>query len=287
MEYMVYALFAFNAIVSIYYLIKMIKQGTLKRFIKVSDDTFTKSSRNEAMKKIHDLSVVPRIIVIVVLLIIFIPIFAVLIAIPTFFIWIPILVGVLKGWQLGILTFIGCSFIISVIWSTFISLKREKIHDGEAAVVREFIFLLFFIQLGVIAYFHQNMNVIHSMQFIYENITFFNNTFSILYPILFFGMIATNIYLVFHFFRIKFKKNKEWKIRRTDVMLIFVASSFIGLLFISESDSSFITDIDAFNSTKDIVKVFLTAILIPLAFGKLKYEKTSVTNEEQKEIKEE
>ena len=287
MEYIVYGLFTFNTIVSIYYLIRMAKQETWKKFIKAADDSFNNPNQKKTLDKIHDLSVVPKIIVIVILLAIVIPIFAVLVAIPTFFIWVPILFGFLYGWQMGILTFIGCSFIISIVWSTFISSKREKIHDGEAAVVREFIYLLVFIQSGIIAYFYQNMDVNHSMRFIYEHITFFNNTFSILYPIMFFGMIATNVYLIFHFFRIQFKKNKAWKIRRTDVMLIFVASGFIGLLFISESDLSFITDVDAFSSTKDIVKMFLTAILIPLAFGKLKYEKKIIPNEEQKEIKEE
>lgn len=271
MKYLIYTLFSFNMIVSIYYLIKMLKTGSLKKFIKAADASLTKSGSSESIRKIHDLSIIPKIIVIVVLLIIFIPIFVILMAILTFFIWIPIIVGLLNGWQLGILTFIGCSAVISIIWSMLISAKKDKIQDAEAAVVREFMFLLSFIQLGVISYFYQNMNVNNSMQFIYENVVYFKNTFSILYPILFFGMIATNLYLIFHLFRIKFKKNNKWKIRRTDVMLIFVASSFIGLLFISENTLSFITDVESFNDSKDIIKVFLTAILIPLAFGKLKY----------------
>lgn len=107
------------------------------------------------------------------------------------------------------------------------------------------------------------------MEFIYLNAYFFNNTFTILFPIILLSSLILNLYLYIQDLRIKFIKNSIWIVKRKDLILIFIISSFVGLLYITEIDTSFINDVEKFNKTQDILTMLLTAILIPLIFNKI------------------
>jgi hypothetical protein len=107
------------------------------------------------------------------------------------------------------------------------------------------------------------------MEFIYLNAYFFKNTFTILFPIILLSSLILNLYLYIQDLRIKFIKNSIWIVKRKDLILIFIISSFVGLLYITEIDTSFINDVEKFNKTQDILTMLLTAILIPLIFNKI------------------
>ena len=107
------------------------------------------------------------------------------------------------------------------------------------------------------------------MEFIYLNAYFFKNTFTILFPIILLSSLILNLYLYIQDIRIKFIKNSIWIVKRKDLILIFIISSFVGLLYITEIDTSFINDVKKFNKTQDILTMLLTAILIPLIFNKI------------------
>jgi hypothetical protein len=250
-------------------------------FIRVRN-IYIKDIGYDSFEKIKKLSLLPKIISIIILSLILLLFLAIVISISGFFIWIPLVIGLISDWKLGVLTFIGCSMPISFLWSFLLSKHRRKIKNSEEAVIREYIFLSTLMQLGIIVYFSKNMSIDSSMQFIYHNVPIFTNTITLLYPIFLYGILISNLYLYFHFIRTKFKKIPEWIIKRTDVYLIFIVSSFIGLLVISENKLSFVdeTNIESFLRTLDIIKMFITAIMIPLVFNKLR----GSSNENNKEI---
>lgn len=256
---------AINLVYLLYYLTKMVKQDNIKKVIK----TFSSKRKTKINLRNSNLNKV-QLIIIKLILGLFILAFAVtLIAIATAIVWLPILMGILKTWKFGVLVFLMLTSVVSILWSTFIINKKDKIHDSQEAVIRESISILFWFQIGFILYFAKESSLLNMMEFIYKNAYFFNNTATIIFPIVLISSILLNIYLYVIDIRVKVIKSKQWVIQRSDIILMFIISSFIGLLYVTESNLTFVTDIDKFNEVKEVITLMLTGLLIPMVFNKV------------------
>ena len=243
----------------------MIKQDNFKKIMK--NVNFKQKQGNKILGK--ELNRIQSFIVASITLIFGFVISILSIALATSAIWLPVVMGIIYTWRFGTLIFLSIMILVSILWTTMILYNKEKIHDSQEAVVRETLMLLFWFQLGFLIYFLGEGNLIKMMEFIYLNAYFFKNIFTILFPIILLSSLILNLYLYIQDIRIKFIKNSIWIVKRKDLILIFIISSFVGLLYITEIDKSFINDVEKFYKTQDIIMVFLTAILIPLVFNKI------------------
>lgn len=254
-----------NFVYLLYYLNKMIKQGNFKKIMK--NVNFKQNQGNKIIG--NELNKIQSFIVAIITFIFGVVFVILLIALVTIVIWLPVVVGIIYTWRFGILIFLSIMILVSILWTTLILYNKEKIHDSQEAVVRETLMLLFWFQSGFLIYFLGEGNLMRMMEFIYSNAYFFNNTFTILFPIILLSSLILNLYLYIQDLRIKFIKNSIWIVKRKDLILIFIISSFVGILYITEIDRSFINDVEKFYKIQDIIMVFLTAILIPLVFNKI------------------
>lgn len=254
-----------NFVYLLYYLNKMIKQGNFNKIMK--NVNLKQKQGNKILGK--ELNKIQSFIVAIITLIFGFVIAILSIALVTLAIWLPVVMGIIYTWRFGTLIFLSIMILVSILWTTMILYNKEKIHDSQEAVVRETLMLLFWFQLGFLIYFLGEGNLMRMMEFIYLNAYFFKNTFTILFPIILLSSLILNLYLYIQDLRIKFIKNSIWIVKRKDLILIFIISSFVGLLYITEIDTSFIIDVEKFNKTQDILTMLLTAILIPLIFNKI------------------
>lgn len=267
-----------NFVYLLYYLNKMIKQSSFKNIVKKVN--FKQKQGNKIIGK--ELNKIQSFIVSIITLIFGVVISIFSIALATMVIWLPVVMGIIYTWRFGTLIFLSIMILVSILWTTMILYNKEKIHDIQEAVVRETLMLLFWFQLGFLIYFLGEGNLMRMMEFIYLNAYFFKNTFTILFPIILLSSLILNLYLYIQDLRIKFIKNSIWIVKRKDLILIFIISSFVGILYITEIDISFINDVEKFYKTQEIIMVFLTAILIPLVFNKINNKGLNKTIEQDK-----
>jgi hypothetical protein len=99
------------------------------------------------------------------------------------------------------------------------------------------------------------------------NITL-NNLLSIVIPMLFYALLITNIFaLIIRFKNIITKDvNKHRIIRLHQLLFIFIASCFFGILYITDINLSFMTDLERtmYLQTLEVVKWIITSVFIPL-----------------------
>jgi uncharacterized membrane protein YozB (DUF420 family) len=99
------------------------------------------------------------------------------------------------------------------------------------------------------------------------NITL-NNLLSIVIPMLFYALLITNIFaLIIRFKNIITKDvNKHRIIRLHQLLFIFISSCFFGILYITDINLSFMTDLERtmYLQTLEVVKWIITSVFIPL-----------------------
>ena len=95
-----------------------------------------------------------------------------------------------------------------------------------------------------------------------------NNFVSIMLPMLFYALIITNIFaLVIRLRNMIIKdRDKHKVIRLHQLLFIFIASCFFGIIYITDIDFSFMSDLERsmYLETLEIVKWIITSAFIPL-----------------------
>lgn len=109
------------------------------------------------------------------------------------------------------------------------------------------------------------------IQQIYESPFIFNNTVAILMPTIYFSTIGATIYLYYVGIMLnsKLNINDKYFVKFRTILLIIVLSSFVGLLYLIESNLDFI-DFSTGSKFHRVLNVFvflLSSILIPLMFS--------------------
>jgi hypothetical protein len=195
-------------------------------------------------------------------------------AFATSIITIPTYLWIRYDFSHALLGYVLINFFFS-IYLLKIKIRKLGIENlRESQPVFVVITNLFRILLLIVVYFGWKANFQESMIKIYENFNVFNYLFVVLYPVLIIGIVITNIYALLNGMLLFSKNqpmNKEWRTSLKDILLIFVISSFIGIIYLSDNNLTFVSqsDMEFIAKNIEIVKIFLTAIFIPLLFDKI------------------
>jgi hypothetical protein len=102
----------------------------------------------------------------------------------------------------------------------------------------------------------------------YEWNIVFNNFASIMVPMMFFSMIIVNVLALAYRFKNIFTKdrNKHKLIRAHQLIFIFIAACFIGIVYITDIDLTFMSELERtmYLQTLEVVKWIVTSAFIPL-----------------------
>jgi hypothetical protein len=183
---------------------------------------------------------------------------------------IPLIVGFMVGLQEAIV-----SYFVIVIFIAIIGILRERNRPNytinhKKNLLRALL-IVFYFQVIIIVLFGFTPQLSIMIQQIYQSTFFLNNTFTFLMPTLFIGSLLMTLYFYWTGLRIDSKLNiaKKIHIRITTMLLIFVVSSFAGIIYLIEADFSFI-DMSNGSTFDRIFNTFiflLSSILIPLMFN--------------------
>lgn len=215
--------------------------------------------------------VVFNIIKVLLLLIVASLLFAVAIAIfgvVTSKVWVTILLAIYTNFVYT------ASFLIAINLLFFlIGLgihKKMKIDDRvtKRALIMDTMQFSMLSLLLYFAAFGYPINIVDIVQVPFHwNITF-NNLASILLPTLFFSLITVNILSIVVRMKNIFTKDidKQWIIRLDQIFFIFITSCFIGIIYITDIDLSFMNEIERtmYLQTLEVVKWVVTSVFIPL-----------------------
>ncbi len=230
-------------------------------------ENITEKTINEIEKEVNSVKrislIIGTIIAIIVLFLFYTSIFTV-----------PLYLWIRYDFNHALLGYVITNFFISIY---IFKVKIEKIgipNLNESQPIFLVISNLFRVLLLIVVYFGWTSNFQESMIKIYENFNYFNYIFVVLYPVLILGIVITNTYALINglmLFRKDRPMKNEWRTKIKDILLIFVISSFVGLVYLSDNNLTFVSENDVIfiNQNIDIVKVILTAIFIPLLFDRI------------------
>ena len=207
--------------------------------------------------------------------IVFILLAVLAIVVGTSIVWIPLIIWIRHGFHSAY--FSVAILMIALSGVGFMVLIKNKLKGytiTEGVIIKEVIIVSTIIYGVILVIFGFNFTIYEVMEATYLKAAFFRNTFTILVPILSVSSVITNVYLIlngiFDFITIK-TKDTVWRTKMIDLILIFIAASFLGILYITETNFLFITaeEFPSFLETLSVFKILLSSILIPLVFRKL------------------
>ena len=201
-------------------------------------------------------------------------IFGVIIAILMLFIvyaaiiYVPIWIGFKYGVNNAIAT-----YLVFLSFTTITRLYKygtSSKFEAKNMILMSLVGLFRFQVLTLILFgFRFTLNSI--IEDIYTSNFFLNHTFTLVFPILFFSSIIVTIYLFWIGLKVNSKLNIKdiFKPKLSHFILIVIISSFVGLIYIIESDFAFIdmTDGSSLDRIQNIFMILLASILIPILFN--------------------
>ncbi|MGE4572669.1 MAG: hypothetical protein AB7E09_08030 [Candidatus Izemoplasmatales bacterium] len=183
-------------------------------------------------------------------------------------IYVPVWIGLKYGISNAIAT-----YLLFLTFTTTLRLYKYGTNpkfDAKKMILMSLVGLFRF-QVMTLVLFGFNFTLNSIVRSIYESNFFLNDTFTIIYPILFFSSIVVTIYLFWIGLKVNsnLNVNDKFKPRLSHFMLIVIASSFIGLIYIIEADLSFIdnTSGSSLERIQNLFMVLLASILIPILFN--------------------
>lgn len=201
-------------------------------------------------------------------------VFGVIIAIIILFllygavIYVPVWIGLKYGINNAIAT-----YLVFLTFTTTLRLYKYGTNpkfDSKKMILMSLVGLFRF-QVMTLILFGFNFTLNSIVKSIYESSFFLNDTFTIVYPILFFSSIIVTIYLFWIGLKVNsnLNVNDKFKPRLSHFMLIVIASSFTGLIYIIEADLSFIdsTSGSSLERIQNVFMILLASILIPILFN--------------------
>lgn len=196
-----------------------------------------------------------------------------LVAVSTSFVWLPITMWIMLGWQSALISFLLILALFSLLWI----LIYVKIIPGyvikEGVIVKEAISVTFFVLISIFIKFGLPFPLHNLVEKVYQNLSNYNVTISIAISILTIGLVVTNIYLFINglvYIVDKSKKQVKARTKIVDILTIFTFSSFISLFYIVDREWSFldISNLTRYYETIDLFKNVLFAVLVPLVLSR-------------------
>lgn len=188
--------------------------------------------------------------------------------IATSSIWGTILLAIYKNFVYA------TTFLIGVrLFFFFIGLAMHKMLKIDNSVTKRVLIMdtIQFSMLTLLLYFAAfgfPIKIIDMVTIPYEWDITFNNLLSIMFPMVFFSIVTVNIMAVL--FRLKNgltkDRNRHKIIRLHQLLFIFIASCFIGIIYITDINFSFMNELELtmYLQTLEVVKWIVTSAFIPL-----------------------
>lgn len=205
---------------------------------------------------------------IIIVSILVLAVFLITIGLTTASIWGTILLAIYKSF------IYAASFLIGIkLFFFLLGLGTHKLFKVDKSVTQRVLIMdtIQFSMLALLLYFAAfgfPINVIDMVKNPYEwNITL-NNFVSIMVPMFFFSMIIVNILaLVYRLKNIMTKdRDKHKLIRLHQLLFIFIASCYVGILYITDIELDFMNELELtmYLETLEVVKWMITSAFIPL-----------------------
>lgn len=205
-------------------------------------------------------------------------------------IYVPIWIGFKYGVNNAIAT-----YLVFLTFTTVTRLYRYGTNpkfEAKKMILMSLVGLFRFQIMTLILFgFRFTLNAI--IEDIYTSDFFLNDTFTIVFPILFFSSIIVTIYLYWVGLKVNSKLNINhiFKPKLSHFILIVIISSFVGMIYIIESEFAFIdtTSGSSLDRIQNIFMILLASILIPILFNLLSNNKakpieTIIDNKEDEEV---
>lgn len=190
------------------------------------------------------------------------------IGIPTASIWGTILITVYYGLLYAVLFMFGMRLINFFLGLWMLKLAKVDKKRTQRILIMDAIQFSMICLLIFLAAFGYPLDVFSMIVIPFEWNISLNNLLSIVIPMLFYALLITNIFALTIRFKNIFTKdiNKHKIIRLHQLLFIFIASCFFGILYITDIDMSFMTDLERsmYLQTLEVVKWIITSVFIPL-----------------------
>jgi hypothetical protein len=190
------------------------------------------------------------------------------IGIPTASIWGTILIAIYFELLYAILFLFAMRFINFFLGLGLLKLAKVDKKRTQRILIMDAIQFTMLSLLIFLAAFGYPLDVESMIVIPFEWDTTLNNLLSIVIPMLFYALLITNIFALAIRFKNIFTKdvNKHRIIRLHQLLFIFIASCFFGILYITDIDLSFMTELERtmYLQTLEVVKWIITSVFIPL-----------------------
>lgn len=186
-----------------------------------------------------------------------------------------------KGMTTGLIIFVISELAISLL--VFYMKMRNPNHTIKD-ITRSGLITIFKFQVLLMLFFGINFDLRNSIVTVYQSDLYLSNTLTILMPIIYSSTMILTIYFGFLGSKTLFfpDKSEGKNIRYSSILVIFVLSSFIGLIYLFEGDIA-IDNNRSFDLILNVLMVVLGSILIPSVLSLIKDKdqkgKEDITNE--------
>lgn len=207
-------------------------------------------------------------ILIIIVVVIVLALVLLIFGIITSKIWVTILLAINTNFVYAAIFLIGIETVFF-----FMGYGTHKALSIDSSVTKRALIMdtMQFSMLSILLYFAAfgyPLNIIDIVQVPFQWDIVFNNLASILLPMIFFSIIIINLLTVMIRVNNMFIKDRDKHklIRLHQLLFIFIASCFIGILYITDIDLSFMSDIERsmYLQTLEVVKWIVTSVFIPL-----------------------
>jgi hypothetical protein len=211
---------------------------------------------------------VPKLIGAIILIGLGLAIIVISIGIPTASIWGTILIAIYFELLYAILFLFAMRLINFLLGIGMLKIAKVDKKRTQRILIMDAIQFTMLSLLIFLATFGYPLDVNSMILIPFEwNITL-NNLLSIVIPMLFYALLITNLFALTVRFKNIFTKdvNKHRIIRLHQLLFIFIASCFFGILYITDIDLSFMTELERtmYLQTLEVVKWIITSVFIPL-----------------------
>lgn len=205
---------------------------------------------------------------VIIVVVLFLAVLLIIFGIITSKIWVTILLAINTNFVYAAIFLIGIETVFF-----FMGYGTHKALSIDSSVTKRALIMdtMQFSMLSILLYFAAfgyPLNVLDIVQVPFQWDIVFNNLASILLPMIFFSIIIINLLSVTIRVNNMLTKDREKHklIRLHQLLFIFIASCFIGILYITDIDLSFMNDLERsmYLQTLEVVKWIVTSVFIPL-----------------------
>jgi hypothetical protein len=211
---------------------------------------------------------VPKLIGAIILIGLGLAIIVISIGIPTASIWGTILIAIYFELLYAILFLFAMRLINFLLGIGMLKIAKVDKKRTQRILIMDAIQFTMLSLLIFLATFGYPLDVYSMIVIPFEWDITLNNLLSIVIPMLFYALLITNLFALTVRFKNIFTKDvsKHRIIRLHQLLFIFIASCFFGILYITDIDLSFMTELERtmYLHTLEVVKWIITSVFIPL-----------------------